>query len=70
MFPVPICWAYDCDEWIKFCLNQKVQKRKRNFVKQQQMNNQHDMYNYYAVLRLQNKQQQQRKPAYHITDAA
>ena len=21
MFPVLICWAYDYDEWIKFCLN-------------------------------------------------
>ena len=22
MFPVLICWTYDYDEWIKFCLNQ------------------------------------------------
>ena len=22
VFPVLICWAYDYDEWIKFCLNQ------------------------------------------------
>ena len=23
MFPVLICWTYDYDEWIKFCLNQR-----------------------------------------------
>ena len=23
VFPVLICWAYDYDEWIQFCLNQE-----------------------------------------------
>ena len=45
MFPVLICWAYDYDEWIKFCLNQQKTTTKELFLRQQQQQNKRENNN-------------------------